>query len=152
MPAKPREHHAHASRTGAPHTHPPRVPPVSLSTAAPTGEIPPALVLWRGGCASATRSASEVQQRPTPHQPTEGSEHEMSTRESWRAYTPASPSVAGKAQRGHANGFSQPRWCLWLAEKAQMSQSRIVGLAAALEPAASPVSYTHLTLPTILLV
>ena len=60
----------------------------------------------------------------------EGSEHEMSTRESWRAYTPASPSVAGKAQRGHANGFSQPRWCLWLAEKAQMSQSRIVGLAA----------------------
>ena len=53
----------HMHRGRAAHTHPPRVPPVSLSTAAPTGEIPPALVLWRGGCASATRSASEVQQR-----------------------------------------------------------------------------------------
>ena len=50
------------------------------------GRDPPPLVLWRGGCASATRSASEVQQRPTPHQPTEGSEHEMSARELARVH------------------------------------------------------------------
>ena len=33
---------------------------MSLSTAAPTGEIPPALVLWRGGCASATLGLAAV--------------------------------------------------------------------------------------------
>ena len=86
MPAKPREHHAHASRTGAPHTHPPRVPPVSLSTAAPTGEIPPALVLWRGGCARrrGRRARCSRGRRRTSRR--RGSEHEMSTRESWRVH------------------------------------------------------------------